>query len=75
MGKPIAIELTDITRIWRWQPAFARPAWLEVGKGTGMSFWLMATGRYSNVADPLAMRAHLDAIESAWNAARPHPSA
>ena len=78
MGKPIAIELADITKIWRWQPAFARPAWLEVGKGAGMSFWLMAPGRYSNVADPQAMGAHLEAIETAWKTARsrttPHES-
>ena len=67
----MSIDLAEIAKIWKWQPPFARPVWIEVGKGGGMSFWLMdRAGSSLRRANAEACDAHVKVVEAAWDAAR-----
>jgi hypothetical protein len=66
----LEFALHDIDSFHTWSPAFSGPPMLKIGK-KGWSFMLLERSFPLKRADEADVRAHFDAVESAWETARP----
>lgn len=67
---PQDIRLVDITRLWKWQPAFSGPPLLEANGESYQFRVLRDEAPWNAYSTKEQMREHFEVIEAAWAAAR-----